>query len=377
MNNDFEDYLMYKPPYSSQEVPIAHFIWNANGNANSPSTGIWADYAKENGGSDSAGTVTDSDKDATFLESNEFPMWTQIDNANFVLQPPFFPNQRNRMPEPRPQAVKQEKSMKKPAIVMASGLLLGAAATAMEQAPPPQTVTHGFTRRFEPLTPEASANIDRMGDLDHAAAKALDAGQFAEAEADARESLSIGFGAGVSQEILASALDAQGKDQEAFEVYQTIANQGCRHSRTLLPYARLLLKSGQWAQAVNAYNKQLPYLAWGDMMEAKSRFSPDVPQPRELATAIHIALGLTQICHSGWGGRVRNKEAMIEFAEALHLSPDSDLANYYYGYGWRRLSLTERKTLADPALAKAALKKAAASEDGDVKEAAEKALVGL
>ena len=104
MNNDFEDYLMYKPPYSSQEVPLAHFIWNAMGNANVPSTGVWADYAKENGGSDSAGTVTDSDKDATFLGSNEFPMWTQIDTARFVLQSPFPASKSARLRPVRRQS---------------------------------------------------------------------------------------------------------------------------------------------------------------------------------------------------------------------------------------------------------------------------------
>jgi hypothetical protein len=79
LKHDFQDFLMFLAPGSQQPVPVAHFIWSDDGNAQIPSTGFWKDYASEHGGSDSVGTVTPSGNDATFLPSNVFPMWTQID----------------------------------------------------------------------------------------------------------------------------------------------------------------------------------------------------------------------------------------------------------------------------------------------------------
>jgi len=126
------------------------------------------------------------------------------------------------------------------------------------------------------LTPAELARLNEIYRLDDAAAAALDAGQYAEAEDDARQSIAIGPDAGVAQEVLAQALDAQGKSQEALKEYQQMASLGGDHARNLLPYALLSLKAGQWAQAVTAYNKALSNLADGNLVRGNSHFSPDV-----------------------------------------------------------------------------------------------------
>jgi tetratricopeptide (TPR) repeat protein len=111
------------------------------------------------------------------------------------------------------------------------------------------------------------------------------------------------------------------------------------------------------------------------LLRTNSHFSPDVPEPRALATAIHLGLALTQINNGTWGGHMQNDKAMAHLRAALTLSPDSDLANYYYGYGWGRLSPAERAKIGSEQQAKAALRKAVKLGKGGVKKAAQKALL--
>lgn len=75
IGDQFEDYLMYFAPGSTQCVPLARFVWSTNGSATIPSTNNWANF-----GSGSAGTVTPSGT-RKFGLSNAFPMWTQIITA--------------------------------------------------------------------------------------------------------------------------------------------------------------------------------------------------------------------------------------------------------------------------------------------------------
>jgi tetratricopeptide (TPR) repeat protein len=215
-----------------------------------------------------------------------------------------------------------------------------------------------------PVTPQQEARMRRLGELGEAAAAALDDEQYAEAEADAREALSIRMDYGIAQEVLASSLNAQGKTQQALKAYATIASEGDTLPRNLLPYALLLLKTGHWAQAVAAYDKQLPFLAEGGLMVANSHFSSAVPQPRQLATALHIALGLTDETAT-WGGHMQDDKALAEFRWAETLTPDSALAYLYYG---RQL-----QHMGHRAQAQVAYTKAVALGRGDVKAAAETA----
>jgi len=255
----------------------------------------------------------------------------------------------------------------------AFSVLLGATEVAVRQLH--QSPTAGLVSRCSaplvswcsvPATPAFKAKLREMYRLDQAAAAAMDAGQYAEAEDDARQSMSVGHDSGLAVEYLAAALDAQGKTQEALEVYQQMADVGEDEPRNLLPYALLSLKAGHWAQAVAAYNKQLPFLADGDLIHANSHFSPDVPQPKELETAIHIGLGLTEDWRR-YNWKLHSREqTLTQFQQAVALEPASPLANLYYGRALRRLG---RK-----AEAQAAFAKAASTAQGDVKATAEEAL---
>ena len=193
-----------------------------------------------------------------------------------------------------------------------------------------------------PCTPVQKARSLEAYRLAHAAAAALAAGWYAYAETTARQALATGRDAGVAQEVLASALNAQGKEQEARQIYGAMAHAHGDHPRNLLPYALLLLKAGRWASAVDAYNKALPHLADGDLMRASSHFSASVRRPTALATAIHIALGLTDGSGTDWAGHTQRDKALAEYTEALQLAPNSDLANFYYGYGLDQLGRTSQ-----------------------------------
>ena len=265
-------------------------------------------------------------------------------------------------------------------------LLTGAGGWALAQSHPstgqvaPQVMAHSVrsvTRYLIPLTPTGQARLDHVTALDAAARDALSAGQYQEAEADARQSIAISpLNSGWSEEILARALYAQGKMQEALQVYKSLSDAGGVSPRNELPYALLLLNEGRWAPAASAYNRALPYLADGDLVRANSAFSPTVPQPTELATAVHIALGLT---HDGgeYTGNHEDEKALSEYEAALALAPDSVLANYYYGYGWQKLDPNSQLRKANAVSAKEAVQKAATSSDPDMKKAAEKALMGF
>ncbi len=242
----------------------------------------------------------------------------------------------------------------------------------------PQSVSRNIN--VAPETPEEKERGEQRGVLNHAAAVSLHAGRYAEAEVEARQALSLGLDSGATYGMLGAALAAQGKTQEALQVYHAMVDGQDRpvgQTRYLLPYALLLLKSGQWAHAVAAYNAALPLLDEGELMRANSHFSPDEPEPVALAVALHIALGLTYSARSDWAGESQHKEMMAEFGKALELAPDADLANYYYGYGWHSLDPKERANMGSVQQAKAALQKAVLLGKADVKKAARKVLKDL
>jgi len=181
------------------------------------------------------------------------------------------------------------------------------------------------------LSPKAAALLNQSEQLNHDAAAALHAGQYAVAEADVRQAMSLSPLDGVGEEILAAALDAQGKNEEAIQAYGKMVNSGVRFPRILLPYSLLLLKSGRWMQAAAVYNMALPNLAQGKLMQANSHFSAAEPDLASLEVALHIAKGVTFTGAEDWAGEHQDIEAMTEFKKALQLAPNSDLANYYYG----------------------------------------------
>ena len=104
-------------------------------------------------------------------------------------------------------------------------------------------------------------------------------------------------------------------------------------------------------------------------MLAHSHFSPDVPQLKELETAIHIGLGLTGDFRGHyWHQHYRSAgdPTLSDFHDALDTEPNSPLVNYDYGHGLWKMG---RK-----AEAKAAFQKASDldQDGGDVKAQAQK-----
>lgn len=262
--------------------------------------------------------------------------------------------------------------MNKQTLSIASGILL-CAGTAFGQTNPS---SQQYSRRSVILpTPEQSAVMDakwkQFSALNKAGFTALHEGRYSEAEDIARESLAVNSGQNLlAPELLAEALDAQGKNAEALGAYQTLVNQGSDFPRILLPYALLLLKNGQWAEAVAAYNKASPYIASGQLLNRNSHFNVANYQPTALAASIHIGLGLTYVSSADWAGNSRKEKGLEHLQQALALEPDAPLTNYYYGYGWRDLDRDSPMKAATAARAKAAMQKAATSENNDIKTAA-------
>lgn len=204
----------------------------------------------------------------------------------------------------------------------------------------------------------------KIARLDKMAAAALDAGNYAEAESEARQSVSLGVESGRGQELLATALFEQGKDEEALHVYQAIADMGANSASNEFPYALLLLKAGRWAQAVAAYNTALTLGGDTDVLRQSTRFSPDVPQPRELEAAIRIGLGMTYPGAASWSGKRTEGTILANLQRALVLEPNSALANYYYGHALRKVGRKDE--------AKAAFAKAIQVGSNEVKKAAQR-----
>jgi tetratricopeptide (TPR) repeat protein len=245
------------------------------------------------------------------------------------------------------------------------------AALAQTQQPKVQISKASATTKFiRSLTPAQKAGLSQSFRYFDAARAAMNSGNYAEAEADARQCERVRPETGLEQDTLAASLYAQGKTQEALQVYKEIADEGGDFPRNLLPYALLSLKAGHWVQAVDAYNKALPHLGFGDLMRKNSDFAPDDVQPAELEAAIEIGMGLTGEGADFHGTyQQRSEEAQTYFQKALALEPDSPLANYYSGYGLQQMGHWQE--------AQTAFKKAAALDsNGAVKAAAEAALEG-
>lgn len=276
--------------------------------------------------------------------------------------------------------------MKTLAVYAALAACLGIAPAAVGQALQTRPLSHAGSNNPVLPTPEQEAKAEQSAKLRVAAARSLHAGRYAEAEAEARASLFLADDS-TAGEVLAEALDAEGKTQEAYQAYhKMVVDEKAQYTRVLLPYALLLVKSGHWAQALAVYNQALPHLPSvgphpetpivqdGEVMRASSHFSPDTPEPTALATAIHIARGLVYNASSDWAHEPQNTEALAEYAKALQLAPNSPLTNYYYGTGWQQLSPSERTKAGSVQQAKAALQKAVLLGKGEVKKAALKAL---
>ena len=263
-------------------------------------------------------------------------------------------------------------------IVLISVACLTTEGIALGQASQNSKIKPGSANAVPPTSRQLTM-MEQSGFLQQTAEQALNAGNYADAEAEARDALSIDRQALLAPRILAEALDAQGKSQEALKQYQMIADAGTEAPRELLPYALLLLNAGQWKQAVAAYDKailHLPASFIAPQNAAGLKFNANDEQQTALTVAIYLGEGIDE---NSLGER--RVKAYRDYEKALKLEPDSLLTNYYYGYGWQQLSPAERAKLAakpgQREAVKAALEKAAALGTGDVQTQAKAELKQL
>lgn len=257
----------------------------------------------------------------------------------------------------------------------AIGVVMGQVHHPMSADPLPHKVDLDPGSRLGKSIPAFDLRVKKEMHLTDAAQAALEAGDYASEEDYARQAVDLGVGSGLSNDLLAQSLKDQGKDDEALQAYRVIVvDQKDNNQDNLVPYAMLLLKAGQWAQATAVSNNVLPRIGNGETLIATSHFSPDVPQPKELATVLHIAQGLLYQEGQGWEHHSKREQGMSEFLQARNLIPNSDLTNYYVGYGWEHLDAQSRTKAANARQAKVALAKAATSKNSSIKKAADEAM---
>jgi tetratricopeptide (TPR) repeat protein len=150
------------------------------------------------------------------------------------------------------------------------------------------------------LTPAQNAAFNNYYQLTEKTILAFDAGNYASAILDAKRVLAIPIGNhdSTAETVLAYSLMALDKDQDALNEYGQMYLRGDRESGDLLQYALLLLKHGQWSNALDAYERALKWLDSDKIKEherllADNTFSHDNPQPKKLKADIYIAIGMS------------------------------------------------------------------------------------
>ena len=234
-------------------------------------------------------------------------------------------------------------------------------------------------RHIIPLPPEHEARRQRSYAEYISAKMNLQAKNYTQAEEGFRSSIAD-FPDDRASLGLAETLVAEGKVTEALQTYYLYFHPpvGEFQSDSYAPkanleYAMLLNQQGQWAEAIDHYNAALPDLVKWDY-KANLHFDAATPQPAALAAASHIGLGLYDNFEYEPDS---NTKALQEYNAALQLAPDWDAANYYYGYGWQKLSPIARAKFGTMQQAKPHLQKAENVGDASIKAAAAKVLKAL
>ena len=236
-----------------------------------------------------------------------------------------------------------------------------------------------------------------INDLTKAGTEALHLKNFVAAEDDYRQLIQVQPSFPYNYYGLGEALAGAGKTADALVAYRTAVYwplnrdpQAIALSRAMgitsnlrgccgpadalgwMKYALLLTQTGQEAEAHTCYVEAAGFLP--GRLHPAAALTADDGTPVSTAgfqSAVHLALGLLGSERDG------GEQNMAEFSQALKLAPDSAAANYYYGYGWKRLDPQSKTRLADAPQAKAALQKAALADDPNIKKAAGEELRGL
>ena len=229
------------------------------------------------------------------------------------------------------------------------------------------------------VTPDSPAEVagdQQSGKLVEQGEALLDAGNPLAAEESFRAALALRSWNAAADPGLAEALTLQGKTAEALQVYRALIYQyprnlssAAQEMRTVMGFAMLLSRTGQWREAVAVYEKALPETRFGDAPKLDVHFDPNMPMSTQLQVMGHVAIGLQYF------GSGRDKEAFTEFERSLRLDPDSVFANYYYGYSWGAMMPSDKAKFGSFQQAKTALEKAVKLAKGPLKDKAQKALM--
>lgn len=194
-----------------------------------------------------------------------------------------------------------------------------------------------------PFGPPPPAIIVEEAALQRSAPAALYAGDYKKAEADARRLIAIEHGGELGEEMLGQALMCEGKNAEALKTYSYLVNDmHLSYAEFLLPYSLLSLKAGNWPQAAKAFDSALDTL--DSTMKARLEYYSNIPQPKQLASDIHVGLGL--IYDAGFSVLYpQYSRALNEYKTAVEIAPDSRLARFYYAYGLKEYYTNATKDL--------------------------------
>lgn len=168
---------------------------------------------------------------------------------------------------------------------------------------------------------------------------------------------------------LAEAYTAKGQYANALKAYRTLiypaseknwVSNLANDTATLMKFAILLSRTGQRAEAIQAYAKGLENLSRNSDPPLSVSFTTPNYNPAQFEAAARTAIGIKEY-RAG-----RNDSAITELQQAVRSQPRFALAYFYLGR-----ALSDKGQRAE---ARAAFEKAAAFGRGEVKTPAQKAL---
>jgi tetratricopeptide (TPR) repeat protein len=170
---------------------------------------------------------------------------------------------------------------------------------------------------------------------------ALNACKYQAAERLARQSLAAYPDFPVPKECLAAALAGEGKTAEAMQVYALLKSNNDPNPDVMLPYCLLLLKSGDFNDALDVYTKCMPNVSrpvvhGNVLLEQESDFLPGTQDFVHLEADVRLALGFMYVGPSGFQ-HPSCDSALNEYSKAYSLEPKSSLVGIAYADGLSRV----------------------------------------
>jgi tetratricopeptide (TPR) repeat protein len=205
------------------------------------------------------------------------------------------------------------------------------------------SASHGVLRGKQLAALNSHVNrrqIAQALSLNSAAELALDKGDYAVAESDARKAMARGWQK--SDSVLFTALVKEGKVKAASRYYSAVAAESDENVLFVAPYALLLLNTNHWAPALTAYEDMMNAAPCGDrkwtlryQLFNDNVYSIKIPNPRKLSADLHIVIGMNGLDWYTWSLKrhYRPEMDLAEFRKALAIEPGSPLTQLAFAYG--------------------------------------------